>query len=194
MEARQDSTEDRTSEITQLLKSWREGDSGAPEDLLPLVYRELRVLAASYLRRERAGHTLQTTALVHEAYLRLWGGGTPDVSDRSHFFAVAAQAMRRILVDHARRQQAGKRIGPRQQVPLEEAPEPQAEHNTNVLAVHEALELLSQISPRQAQLVELRYFGGLSNEEAAEVLGISLATLARDWRIAKRWLYRKLGT
>ena len=186
-------TEERSSEITQLLKSWRQGDSGAPEDLLPLVYRELRVLAASYLRKERAGHTLQTTALVHEAYLRLWGGETPEVSDRSHFFAVAAQAMRRILVDHARRQQAGKRIGAHQRVSLEGAPEPQVEHDTNVLAVHEALQLLSQINPRQAQLVELRYFGGLSNEEAAEVLGISLATLARDWRVAKRWLYRKLG-
>lgn len=186
-------TEERSSEITQLLKSWKSGDSEAPEDLLPLVYRELRVLAASYLRKERAGHTLQTTALVHEAYLRLWAGETPDLTDRSHFFAVAAQAMRRILVDHARRQQAGKRIGAHQVVPLESSPEPKLDVDTNVLAVHEALELLSKINPRQAQLVELRYFGGLSNEEAAEVLDISLATLARDWRVAKRWLYRKLA-
>ena len=186
-------TEERSSEITQLLKSWKSGDSEAPEDLLPLVYRELRVLAASYLRKERAGHTLQTTALVHEAYLRLWSGETPDLTDRSHFFAVAAQAMRRILVDHARRQQAGKRIGAHQVVPLEGMPEPKLDVDTNVLAVHEALELLSKINPRQAQLVELRYFGGLSNEEAAEVLDISLATLARDWRVAKRWLYRKLA-
>lgn len=184
---------DRSSDVTRLLKSWRQGESKALEDLLPLVYEELRDLAASYLRKERRGHTLQTTALVHEAYLRLCGGSPLHLVDRSHFFTVAAQAMRRILVDHARRHQAGKRIGAHQKVTLEAAPEPAVQLDADVLAVHEALEALSQIHPRQAQLVELRYFGGLSMEEAAEVLDVSLATVARDWRVARVWLHRKLS-
>lgn len=185
--------DDPRSEVTQLLHSWRQGRPEALDELLPLVYEELRSLAASYLRRERQGHTLQTTALVHEAYLRLTGGDPIEIKDRGHFFTVAAQAMRRILVDHARRQQAEKRIGAYQRVPLEAAPEPAIELDTDVLAVHEALEVLSQIHPRQAQLVELRYFGGLSQEEAAEALDISLATLARDWRVARRWLHHRLA-
>lgn len=180
-------------EVTQLLKSWRQGDSEAFEELLPLVYDELRRLAASYLRKERRDHTLQPTALVHEVYLRLTGGGALDLRDRAHFFTVAARAMRRVLVDHARRQRAGKRRGAGRQVSLDDAPERPFEVDTDVLAVHEALELLAAIEPRHAQLVELRYFGGLSNPEAAEVLGVSVKTVERDWRIARAWFRHRLG-
>ncbi len=185
---------DTKSDVTRLLKRWRHGRSDALEDLLPLVYEELRGLAASYLRRERSEHTLQATALVHESYVRLTSGEPLTLADRSHFFVVAAQAMRRILVDHARRQQADKRVGAHQKIALEDAPELVAELDVDIIAVHEALELLSQIHPRQAQLVELRYFGGLSIEEVAEVLDVSESTLARDWRVARRWLYRRLTT
>jgi RNA polymerase sigma factor (TIGR02999 family) len=174
--------------------SWRRGDSEAFEDLLPLVYDELRRLAASYLRKERRDHTLQATALVHEAYLRLSGGVALDLQDRAHFFTVAARAMRRVLVDHARRQRADKRIGAGRKVSLDDAPETPVVVDADVLAVHEALELLAQIEPRQAQLVELRYFGGLSNPEAAEVLEVSIKTVERDWRIARTWLHRRLSS
>ncbi len=183
---------DTKSDVTQLLKSWSHGRSDALEDLLPLVYEELRGLAASYLRRERSDHTLQATALVHEAYVRLTSGEPLELTDRSHFFVVAAKAMRRILVDHARRQQADKRVGAHQKIAIDDAPELIAELDADILAVHEALELLNQIHPRQAQLVELRYFGGLSLEEVVEVLDVSESTLARDWRVARLWLHRRL--
>jgi RNA polymerase sigma factor (TIGR02999 family) len=179
-------------EVTQLLESWREGQSAALEDLLPLVYDELRSLAASYLRKERRGHTLQPTALVHEVFLRLVGSENVDARDRSHFFAIAAQAMRRVLVDHARRQQAGKRIAKEEIISLDDAPEIPTQPGLNVLLVHEALERFHEVNPRQAQLVELRYFGGLTNSEAAQVLKVSEGTVERDWKIARIWLYRNM--
>lgn len=179
-------------EVTQLLESWRGGEEQALEDLLPLVYKELRTLADRYLRKERAGHTLQSTALVHEAFLRLVDQKNARVANRAHFFAVASQAMRRVLVDHARRHAAGKRIGAHDKISLERAPELAVESNSEILAVHQALEQLSAIHERQAKLVELRYFGGLTNPEAAAVLDVSLATVERDWQVARIWLRRKL--
>jgi RNA polymerase sigma factor (TIGR02999 family) len=181
-----------TGEVTQLLESWREGRSEALEDLLPLVYEELRRLAAHYLRRERQGHTLQPTALVHEVYVRMIGKTPIHVKDRSHFFTVAAQAMRRILVDHARRHRAGKRIGTADKVSLDNAPEIAVERDIDLVALNEALERLAEINPRQAKLVELRYFGGLTNREAADVLEVSEGTVENDWKVAKVWLHRKL--
>lgn len=182
-----------TGEVTQLLESWQDGNEDAFEALVPLVYDELRMLARSYLRKERAGHTLQPTALVHEAYARLVGGGPTPVRDRSHFFAVAAQAMRRILVDHARRHRADKRISPKNQVPMEDAPVLATAPDLDMLALHEALEQLTQVNERQGRLVELRYFGGLENQEAADVLGVSRATVDRDWKVARLWLMRRLS-
>lgn len=181
-------------EVTQLLESWREGQSDALEDLLPLVYDELRTLAASYLRKERRGHTLQPTALVHEVFLRLVGSENLDARDRSHFFAIAARAMRRVLVDHARRQSAGKRISAGEMISLDDAPEISTQPGLNVLLVHEALERFHEVNARQAQLVELRYFGGLTNSEAAHVLNVSEGTVERDWKIARIWLHRNMQT
>jgi RNA polymerase sigma factor (TIGR02999 family) len=181
-------------EITQLLESWQEGNQGAFEDLLPLVYDELRSLARVYLRKERQGHTLQPTALVHEAYVRLTGAsGAADFKNRGHFFAVAAQAMRWILVDHTRKQRAGKRISPEDRIPLENAPILAQSPDLDILDLHEALERLAEVNQRQAKLVELRYFGGLTQDEAAEVLEISRATAERDWRVARLWLHRQLS-
>ncbi len=182
----------RPSEVTRLLQNWRGGDDAALDKLMPLVYSELRQLATSYLRKERAGHTLQPTALVHEVYVRLLGDASVEVKDKAHFFTLAARSMRRILVDHARRQRAEKRPAQKDRVALEDSPEPSAEADVDVLALHEALELLHEIEPRQAKLVELRYFGGLTNSEAKEVLGVSLATVERDWKVARLWLQRRL--
>lgn len=181
-------------EVTQLLERWREGDELAYDELLPLVYNELRRLANSYLRRERQGHTLEPTALVHEAYMRLDNLHQLEIKDRSHFFAIAARAMRRILVEHARGQLADKRIGAHQRLPLQEATElaAQAGSPDQVIAVHDALQDLLSSHPRCARLVELRFFGGLSEDEAAEVLGASRATVSREWRFARLWLYRRL--
>ena len=189
-------TSDETQVVTRLLQRWRGGDSGAADELLPIVYQELRQVAARYLRRERSGHTLQTTALVHEAYLRMTGGADDlDIRDRAHFFRVAAQTMRRVLVDHARRQHAEKRIGAHQRVAVDglSLTSSTSGPDLKILAIHEALELLADIHPRQAKLVELLYFGGLTQEEAALALDISLSTLARDWRVARRWLYAQLA-
>ncbi len=183
----------KSGEVTQLLENWRGGEEKALDELLPLVYKELRKLANRYLRKERAGHTLQSTALVHEAFLRLIDQKHARVENRNHFFAVASQAMRRVLVDHARRDLAGKRIGAYDKVALDKAPELAVEADSEILAVHQALERLSEIHPRQANLVELRYFGGLTNPEAAEVLEVSLATVERDWQVAKIWLRRQLS-
>lgn len=185
----------RTSsgEVTRLLVDWKSGSEEALESLLPLVYEELQKLAASYLRRERRGHTLQSADLVHEAFLRMTDGEPLAAENRTHFFAIAARTMRRILVDYARRQQAAKRIRSSDRVPLDEAQEPAIKTDEEVIAVHEALEVLSQIHPRQAQLMELRYFGGLTQEDAAEVLGISVATAIRDAQVARRWLRHKLA-
>jgi RNA polymerase sigma factor (TIGR02999 family) len=177
--------------ISQLLEAWAGQDPAAREALVPIVYDELHRLAHHYMRTERAGHTLQTTALVNEAYLRLVDVPRMAWRDRAHFFAMAATMMRRILVDHARAHARDKRGGGVVMTSINEdlaAPTP----NVDVLALDEALERLAQLDGRQARLVELRYFAGLTIEEAAEALGISPGTLKREWVIAKAWLYREL--
>ncbi len=181
-------------EVTRLLDLWSSGRPEALELLLPLVYDELRALAGGFLRRERAGHTLQPTDLVHEAYFRLTGRTLASVRDRAHFFAVAAQAMRRILIDHARRQQAARRIGAHDRVFLDDVPFVAVDPDFDLLALHQALTDLAEINPRQARVVELRYFGGLSNDESAEALEISVATVERDWHAARLWLRRQLSS
>lgn len=184
-------------EITRLLHRWTAGDESAADELLPKVYDELRRLAGSYLRRERPDHTLPPTGLVHEAYLRLAATepAALSVANRVHFFALAARAMRRILVDHARRHAARRRIGPRERTSFEEAGAFDRGRASflEVLEVHDALDRLREDHPRQAELVELRYFGGLSEPEAAEVLGVSRPTVARDWRLARLLLRRLLA-
>ena len=180
--------------ITQLLIAWSDGRREALEDLMPLVYEDLRRVAAGYMRREAAGHALQTTALVHEAYVRLIDQKQVKWRNRAHFFGVAASMMRRILVDHARRRRAEKRGGDWERVTLAEhevAAESASE--IDVLALHESLERLAAFDPQQERIVELRYFGGLTIEEAAEVVGISPATVVREWTIAKAWLRADLS-
>ncbi len=176
-------------EVTRLLIRLTEGEGAVLDDLLPLVYAELRRLAANYLRRERPGHTLQPTALVHEAYLRLIDQTQVHWQNRAHFFGVAAQMMRRILVDHARSQQAEKRGGEYQKFSLDENIDVSGERASDLVALDEALERLAQIDPDKSRVVELRFFGGLSVEETAEVLGVSAPTVKRHWRLAKAWLY-----
>jgi RNA polymerase sigma factor (TIGR02999 family) len=187
--------------VTDTFLRWRSGDASALDDLLPRVYDELRSLADAYMRRERAGHTLQPTALVHEAFLRLLRLPPGSVQNRVHFFALAAQAMRRILADHARRHRAAKRGGNAVRVPLElieggAGPYPRAAgaEAAEVAAddLDAALEDLAKLDARQARVVELRFFGGLSIEETAEVLGVSPATVKRDWLVARAWLHREL--
>jgi len=177
--------------VTRLLLQWTEGDKQALEDLLPLVYDELRRLAKSYLQRERPGHTLQSTALVHEAYMRLVDQNVSWQS-RAHFFGIAAQMMRCILVDHARGKNAAKRGDGAYKVTLDEGLVAQEERDVNVLALDGALTKLSALDPQQSQIVELRFFAGLSIEETAEILKISPATVKRDWAMAKAWLYREM--
>jgi len=179
-------------QVTQLLLRWRAGDPHAVDELMPLVYGELRRLAARHMRGERAGHTLQTSALVNEAYLRLAGRDEVRWQDRAHFFAVAAQAMRRVLVDHARRRGNQKRGGGVRKVALDEALAVSDERAAEVVALDEALARLAEIAPRQSRLVELRFFGGLSVEETAEVLGVSPGTVMRDWTFAKAWLLKEI--
>ena len=178
-------------DITQLLVQWASGDKQALDELTPLVYKELRRLAASHLRRERTSHTLQPTALVHEAYLRLVDQKDPNWQNRSHFFGVASQLMRRILVDHARKKQAYKRGG--QRVSLEEAISFQPERSRELLALDGALTSLEKLDARKCRAVELRYFGGLSMEEIALTLNISAVTVRRDLRMAEAWLNREIG-
>lgn len=185
--------EHRKPGVTALLRAWKNGEKNVSGELLPLIYDELRRRAAAYLRRERPGHTLQPTALVHEAYLKLLGQRNGDWNDRQHFFAVASQIMRRILVDHARNRHRRKRGGPAEELPLDEAMLAASDAaNIDLIALDEALARLARLDPRQEKLVELRYFGGLSLEKAAETLNISRATAARDWQIAKAWLHREL--
>lgn len=181
--------------ITDLLAAARGGDVGASDAVARAVYGELRTLAAAYLRRERADHTLQPTALVHEAYLRLMGQSTVDWQNRAHFFGIAAQVMRRLLVDHARRTRAQRRDGGHA-ITLDDAiaGEPAQSIAYDVLGVHEALERLARIDARQARLVELRYFVGLTIDETAAVLEISPATVSREWTLARAWLQRALET
>jgi len=180
-------------DLTRMLIAWRDGDPGALDRLVPLVYDELRRQARLQLRRERAGHTLQPTALVHEAFLRLAGQRRAQWQNREQFFAVAARAMRRVLVDHARARGAAKRGDGRTLIALDEAPAPSAPPGVDVLALDRALDRLGEIDPRQARVVELRYFGGLTAPETASALDVSLATVNRDWAMARAWLFRELG-
>ena len=179
--------------ITQLLINWGEGDQAALDRLMPLVYSELRRLAGNYLRRERAEHTLQPTALVNEAYLKLVDQRNARWQNRAHFFGIAAQLMRRILVDHARQRQAVKRGGMDQQrLSITSAEAVVKQPEIDLLALNEALDELARMDPQHSRIVELKFFGGLSIEETAEVLGISHATVERDWKLARAWLRRQL--
>lgn len=179
-------------QITQLLLAWGEGDERALGELMPLVYDELRKVAARHLRRLRLGQTMQTTALVNEAYLRLIDSSRVRWQNRAHFFAVSAQLMRRILVDFARQRQNLKRGGGAQQVSLDEAMVIAPERGADLIMLDDALTRLAELNQRQAQVVELRYFGGLTEEETAEALKVSLRTVQRDWNLARLWLYREL--
>jgi RNA polymerase sigma-70 factor, ECF subfamily len=181
-------------EVTQLLLDLRAGKRDAEEKLIPLVYAELKRLAAHYLRGERTDHTLQPTALVHEAYIRLTKLHEVDWRSRSHFFATAATVMRRILVDHARAQQAGKREAFHNAVSLEDALVVSPVRSTELIALDEALCKLAELDSRRSKIVELRFFGGLSEEETGTVLGVSARTVKRDWRIAKAWLYDEINS
>ena len=179
-------------DVTGLLRRWGEGDKDALESLMPLVYAELRNLAARYLHSERPGHTLQPTALVHEAFLRLIGQNRVDWQNRAHFFGISAQLMRRILVDHARRKGAAKRDVRAFRVELTGQEPGPADRDPEILALDDALKGLEALDPRQAKVVELRFFGGLSVEETAHVTGLSTATVKREWRTARAWLREEL--
>ena len=180
------------SQVTQLLRKWSGGDEQALEALMPLVYGELKRLAASYLKWERPDHTLQSAALVNEAYLRLIGQNEVVWQSKAHFFGIAAQMMRRILVDHARAHKASKRGAGAETLELNEAVAQAEKQSINLLGLDEALETLEKMDPQQSRIVELRFFGGLSIEETAEVLKISPATVKRDWAAARAWLYREV--
>ena len=183
---------DSSKQVTQLLANWSQGDLAAREALMPLVYNELRSLARSYLRRERSDHTLQATALVHEAYLRLVEQDNVNWQNRHHFFGAAANLMRRILVDHARAHLADKRGSGLPKVAITEAIAMSREQPADMLALDESLARLSSVDPQQGRIVELRVFAGLTVEETAELLGISPATVKRDWAVAKAWLLREI--
>ena len=186
-------TQASAEQVTGLLLAWSGGDQAALEKLIPLVYAELHRLAKRYMRRENAGHSLQTSALVNEAYLRLIEAHRVRWQNRSHFFAVSAQIMRRILVDFARARQNLKRGGGALQVSLDEGLVVSPERGADLLALHEALERLGALNARQSQVVELRYFGGLNEEEVAAVLKVSARTVRHDWSLARAWLYRELS-
>ena len=179
-------------QATRLLVDWSNGDRDAAARLMPLVYDELRRLARGYLRRERGDHTLQATGLVHEAYLRLVDQKTTTWKNRAHFFAAAAQLMRRILVDHARRHRSEKRGGDRTKVEFDEALMPSESRSLDVIALDDALQDLAQLNAQHSQIVELRFFGGMSIEEVAEVLDVSPRTVQREWRMARAWLRRQI--
>jgi RNA polymerase sigma factor (TIGR02999 family) len=182
-----------THEVTRLLKAWSAGDKDALEKLTPLVYRQLHLVAQRYMAGERSGHTLQTTALVNEVYLRLVDCGKVNWQDRAHFFAVSAQLMRRILIDFARSRGYLKRGGAVPHISLEEAPSVCNEPDVNLVALDDALKTLAAVDERKGKVVELKFFGGLSVEETAEVLRVSSDTVMRDWRLAKIWLVRELS-
>lgn len=178
-------------EVTQLLNAWRKGDASALERLAPVVEYESRRVARAYMRREKPGHTLQPTALINEAYLRLFEWNQIDWEDRAHFLSVAAKMMRRILVNHALSRGSQKRLGSAILVPIEDAAgRPQRTHD--LIALDEALAALAEMDPRKGQLVELRFFGGLTAEESVAVLGVSLRTVHREWELARAWLFRAL--
>jgi len=179
-------------EVTALLQDWSGGDRKALERLMPLVYEELRRLAASYLHSERPDHTLQPTALVHEAYLRLVNQRSTDWKNRAHFFAIAAQTMRRILVDHARSRLAAKRSGRTIRIEVDDPDAGTSERSEELLALDSALAALERLDPAQARVVELRFFGGLTIEETAEATRVSAATVKREWRVARAWLRREI--
>jgi len=181
------------AEVTEMLQAWSDGDQAALEKLMPLVYAELHRLARRYMRREHAGHTLQTSALVNEAYLHLIDAREVRWQNRTHFFAVSAQIMRHILVDFARARQNLKRGGGALQVSLDQGMVVSAERGVDLLALHEALERLSALNARQSQVVELRYFGGLNENEVADALKVSARTVRHDWSLARSWLYRELN-
>ncbi|HVF55619.1 MAG TPA: sigma-70 family RNA polymerase sigma factor [Pyrinomonadaceae bacterium] len=181
-------------DVTRLLHDWSEGDEGAAERLMPLVYDELRRLARDYLRRERPDHTLQPTALVNEAYMKLVDQRRVGWQNRHHFYGIAAQMMRRVLVDHARSHAAEKRGGRRRKVSLDEVNLTTGESAAELVALDEALQRLSEVFPRKGRVVELRFFGGLGIEETARVLGVSDKTVMREWESAKLWLYRELDS
>jgi RNA polymerase sigma factor (TIGR02999 family) len=180
-------------DVTQLLADLNAGDPGAMDKIVPLVYDELRTLANRALRTERCDHTLQTTALVHEAYMRLTGQRTPHWQDRAHFFAIAARMMRRILVDHARARSAAKRGSPSDKVELDDRALAAGEPNLDLAALDEALSRLAQFDAQQGRIVELRFFGGLTIDETAQVVGVSPATVKREWTVAKAWLHREVS-
>ena len=179
--------------VTQLLLAWERGDEAARDELIPLVYDALRRIARHHLRGERAGHTLQTTALINEAYLKLIEQSVPWQS-REHFFGIAARLMRQILVDYARARQRVKRGGDRQQISLKSDVEIVDGQGADLLALNEALETLAEVDPQKSQIVELRFFGGLTIEETAHVMGISTPSVERGWRAARAWLHTELGS
>ena len=179
--------------VTQLLVEWQNGSQKALDQLIPLVYEELRAIAGRYLSRESPSHTLQSTALVHEAYFKLIGQRRVQWQNRAHFFGIAAQMMRRILVDHARHQHRDKRGGPAPKLSLDEAiAQAEPEADVDLLALDEALTALAEIDPRGARIIELRFFSALTIDETAEVLDISAGTVKRDWSAARAWLYREM--
>jgi RNA polymerase sigma factor (TIGR02999 family) len=188
-----------SGEITRLLKAWGNGDPTALDRLAPEVYAELHRMARRYMRRERAGHTLQATALVNEVYLRLVNAGDAGWQDRTHFFAISAQMMRRILVDAARARASAKRGGEAKRldhstaVDFDRIPDTSSTRDRELIAIDDALEVLAKMDPRKARVIELRFFGGLSVEETAEVLKISPQSVMRDWKLAKAWLTRELS-
>ena len=186
------SSDDRRGEVTGLLAAWSRGDTSARDRLIPLVYDELHRCAAAYLRRERKDHTLQPTALVHEAFVRLVDDKSPSFQNRRHFFGIAARLMRQILVDHARARQAGKRGHGLAKLPLDEGRLLSPERSDDIVALDEALTSLAALDPKQVELVELRFFGGLSIEETASALGVSAATVKRDWKLARAFLHREI--
>jgi RNA polymerase sigma factor (TIGR02999 family) len=186
-------TEPKPEEVTRLLRDWCNGDRTALDQLMPLVYDELRRLAKNHMRSQLPGHILQTTAVVNEAYLRLVDQSSIDWQNRTHFFAVAAQAMRYLLVDHARSQLAAKRGGGVPHVELDEGAVITPERSAEMLALDDALNRLATLDSRQSQIIVLRYFGGLTLEETAEAIGVSAITVRREWAKAKAWLYRELG-
>ncbi len=180
-------------EITQLLLNWSKGDQAALDQLIPLVYPELRKLARRYMGRESPEHTLQTSALINEAYLRLVDQQAVEWNDRAHFFAVAAQVMRHILIDHARSHLYGKRGAGAQHIPLDEVAVVSQERATELVALDDALTSLAKIDKRKGKIIEMRFFGGLSVDETAEVMNVSPVTVMREWRAAKAWLHREVS-
>jgi RNA polymerase sigma factor (TIGR02999 family) len=181
------------AEITQLLIAWNQGDQGARAELMPLVYDELRRLARGYLRRERPNHTLQPTALVHEAYLRLIDQSRVNWQNRAHFFGIAARVMRQLLINHAEARRAAKRGGSAERITLNDLDHVAVEQEVDLVALDEALKRLERLDPPQGQIVELRFFGGLTVEEIAEVMAVSPATVKREWGTARAWLRRELS-